>query len=108
MGQQKITTTTVITKKRHLPGGESFEGSGGQHPDPEAISLPVGRRQFRPRLWFFGRREIVVVIVIVVVVVVVVVKLRFFHIAVANVMYEKLIVSELLFIISIYIHSTYE
>merc|ERR1712142_16916 len=46
---KKITTTTVITKKRHLPGGESFEGSGGQHPDPEAISLPVGRRQFRRR-----------------------------------------------------------
>merc|ERR1711962_154619 len=41
--------TTTITKKRHLPGGESFEGSGGQHPDPEAISLPVGRRQFRRR-----------------------------------------------------------
>merc|ERR1719209_824992 len=47
--QQKITTTTLITKKRHLPGGESFEGSGGQHPDPEAISLPVVRRQFRRR-----------------------------------------------------------
>merc|ERR1719209_410853 len=41
--------TTLITKERHLPGGESFEGSGGQHPDPEAISLPVGRRQFRRR-----------------------------------------------------------
>merc|ERR1712212_1200974 len=35
-------------------------------------------------------------------------KLRFFLFAVANVMYEKLIVSELLLIISIYIHSTYE
>merc|ERR1712168_1122916 len=32
----------------------------------------------------------------------------FFYFAVANVMYEKLIVSELSLIISIYIHSTYE
>merc|ERR1719209_2044816 len=53
--QQKITTTTLITKKRHMPGGESFEGSGGQHPDPEAISLPVGRRHYRRRQ--FRRRH---------------------------------------------------
>jgi len=37
-----------------------------------------------------------------------VVKQRFFYFAVVNVMYEKLIVSKLLLIISIYIHSTYK
>merc|ERR1711872_536647 len=51
--QQKTTTTILITKKqsrrRHLPGRKSFEGFGGQHPDPEAISLPVRRRHFRRR-----------------------------------------------------------
>merc|ERR1711872_341076 len=56
MGKQHkttTTTTTLITKKqsrrRHLPGRESFEGFGGQHPDREAISLPVRRRHFRRR-----------------------------------------------------------
>merc|ERR1711872_364 len=58
--KQKTTTTTLITKKqsrrRHLPGRKSFEGFGGQHPDPEAISLPIGRRDFRRR--HYRRRHI--------------------------------------------------
>merc|ERR1711872_616964 len=63
--KQKTTTTTSITKKqsrrRHLPGRKSFEGFGGQYPDPEAISLPVRRRHFRRRQFrrrHFRRRHI--------------------------------------------------
>merc|ERR1711872_423419 len=111
INNKKAKSSTTFAGTREFRGfRRATSGSGGDHSPGSAASLPAASHPvLRHRLWFFGRRETkIVVVVVVVVVVVAVVKLRFFYFAVVNVMYEKLILSELSLIISIYIHSTYE